>query len=259
MSKALKKTFLTKVFSNYTLSTFGQKLIKEKSRKKLLLFMGPPGSGKGSIGNEISKNIPSQIIDIGKWLRELEKNQCRQQICIGQLANDSFVTEWTIENIANAVSNKQNDIVILDGFPRTLSQTYSFLHWLSNNQGTESFSIVRFHVTKNFIEKYALNRTFCPMCKKQYAQVDGSPYQSKISNQCDDCGLELKKRTDDTKKTITKRINQYEKEIPKIAGILEKNPLAEKINLCIFCTKSNPLEQQIKDFKEIIAEDNESI
>jgi len=250
---------LQKGFSKYTLSTFAQKLGKQNDEKQLFLFMGPPCSGKGSVGKELENHTRCQTIGTGKWLRELQEKTCQKQMCSGQLIDDTFVADWAIENAAQAIANEKNDIVALDGFPRTIRQAYSFLDWFAHTQGLDTFTIVNFLVTKQFIEKYALNRASCPVCKKQYIPVEGSPYKPKIANQCNDCGRKLEKRSDDTKKTLVKRMAQYKKESKKIQAILEKNPGCKTICLYMCCTGWDPLDKQFDDFKSILAQNNGDI
>ena len=261
MQKFLKKLPL-KYFSTTfcPLTNFVEKLFEEKEseEKKLLLFFGPPGSGKGSVGKELAKLPCCKVIDTGKWLRESvpKEKKITEQIRNGQLLDDSFISDWATEKTLNTLSDDKNKIVILDGFPRTILQAHNFLNWFCKNQNPDFFSIIQFHASIQFIEKYALNRASCPQCKRQFIPVEGSPYLPKNPGLCDDCDIPLQKRCDDTPETVANRIEQYESETAASIDILNESPYAEKFKLHMCCTKNNPLGRQFESFKEIISIEN---
>lgn len=261
---SLAKKFLPNVLCNasYFLPGFAEHLIQLQTNQNpnLLLFIGPPGSGKGTVGKELEKLTACKRIDIGAWLRSLKEKDPELENLMrnGQLIERPFITKWALEKIDCALSNK-NDFVVLDGFPRTIAQSYNFLHWFEQNKLLDFFSIVQFHASKEFIEKYALNRASCTNCQKQFIPVEGSPYRPQTTGVCDDCGSALEKRNDDNKKTVAKRNLQYKKETKNSVNILQQHPQAQKINLLMSCTKDNPLCNQFADFKEKLAAQNKEL
>jgi len=243
-----------------TLTGFAKTLTQQEEdpQQEIFVFVGAPGSGKGTLVEVISQFKECTILGVGEWLRERKANETsiKNQMCNGELLDDSLIKDWAIETLTTALTDKKKKMIILDGFPRTIAQAYVFLNWFAENKELGHFSVVQLHANLNFIEKYALNRASCPECKKQYIPVDGSPFFSKILGICDDCGVPLEKRCDDTPETLAKRIALYRQETAKFLPILESNPHAEKTNLYMSCTKENPLDQQLANFKQILANEN---
>ena len=94
--------------------------------KKHLLFLGPPGAGKGTQAELISQSNSYLHLSTGELLRkEIEMNtvlgvQVKDIINRGELVNDDLVLKIVKQNLA-----KDNKGWILDGYPRNLSQANS--------------------------------------------------------------------------------------------------------------------------------------
>ncbi len=107
--------------------------------KKHLLFLGPPGAGKGTQAAVVSKDNSYLHLSTGDLLRkEIELNsdlgnQVKDIMNKGQLVNDNLVLEIVKKNL-----HKNNKGWILDGYPRNLSQVDSLNKVLINlNQPLE--------------------------------------------------------------------------------------------------------------------------
>ena len=94
--------------------------------KKHLLFLGPPGAGKGTQAELLSKNNDYFHLSTGELLRkEIQMNsplgtQVKDIINRGELVSDELVLEIVKNNL-----DKENKGWILDGYPRNLSQADS--------------------------------------------------------------------------------------------------------------------------------------
>ena len=94
--------------------------------KKHLLFLGPPGAGKGTQAELISQSNSYLHLSTGELLRkEIEMNtvlggKVKDIINRGELVNDDLVLKIVKQNLA-----KDNEGWILDGYPRNLSQANS--------------------------------------------------------------------------------------------------------------------------------------
>ena len=107
--------------------------------KKHLLFLGPPGAGKGTQASLLSEANSYLHLSTGELLRkeiELVTNLGKQVKDImnrGQLVSDQLVLEIVKKNL-----NRDNNGWILDGYPRNLSQVNSLNEVLINlNQPLE--------------------------------------------------------------------------------------------------------------------------
>ena len=126
--------------------------------KKHLLFLGPPGAGKGTQAALISEWNSYLHLSTGELLRnEVEKKttlgiQVKEIINSGKLVDDELVLEIVKQNLA--VSKKG---WILDGYPRNLSQADSLTNVLDElNQPLEK--VFYLNLDENILVKRLINR-----------------------------------------------------------------------------------------------------
>ncbi len=84
--------------------------------KMKILFLGVPGSGKSTQGQIIAKEYGYDWVSTGELLRASDDPEIIEILKTAKLVDDSIVIELALENIMG------KDKVILDGFPRILSQ-----------------------------------------------------------------------------------------------------------------------------------------
>lgn len=91
--------------------------------KDLLVFMGGPGCGKGTVAREVCDIHPmDDCIEMGALFRALpDDSEIVRNISAGNLASDRAVYKLIRENL---VPNKN---ILLDGFPRTINQAKWFV------------------------------------------------------------------------------------------------------------------------------------
>jgi len=86
---------------------------------KILVIMGPPGSGKGTVSKKLSEKKGILHISTGDLIRNSEDEDLKRSISKGNYAPDSVMVKMLRKKI------KESDIskgMILDGFPRTIKQ-----------------------------------------------------------------------------------------------------------------------------------------
>ena len=93
---------------------------------KVLIFLGPPGSGKGTQAEILTDKLEYYHISIGDLLREnISKNTglgklAAKYVNSGELVPDDLIIELVNSTLYKLQSeNSQYSGVILDGFPRT--------------------------------------------------------------------------------------------------------------------------------------------
>lgn len=174
-----------------------------------IIFLGPPGSGKGTQAERLAQSLNVEKISTGDLIREeIQKkselgNEIKPYLESGALVPDSIVYRM----IENAVKRNYNKGFISDGFPRNVEQSKFFDTLLRNTQ-IKSQKIFLLDVKKEDILKRILQRRICPDCKTIY-HLEINP--SKNNGICDKCGAELVQRADDSKEIIIKRYHTYEK------------------------------------------------
>jgi len=126
--------------------------------KKHLLFLGPPGAGKGTQASLISASNDYLHLSTGELLRhEVDNNtslgiQIKEIINSGKLVDDKLVLEIVKQNLA---LSKQG--WILDGYPRNLSQADSLTKVLDElNQPLEK--VFYLNLDEEILVKRLLNR-----------------------------------------------------------------------------------------------------
>ena len=126
--------------------------------KKYLLFLGPPGAGKGTQAGLMSESSQYMHLSTGELLRkevELKTSlgiQVKEIINSGMLVKDELVLEIVRKNLL-----KKNKGWILDGFPRNISQADSLNQVLEDiNQTLEM--VFYLDVNEDILVKRLLSR-----------------------------------------------------------------------------------------------------
>jgi adenylate kinase len=98
-------------------------IIKRFNEMPNLVFLGPPGAGKGTMSNILSKEYGFNIICTGDLLRS-EKNSGSDlgKKIANLIDNGKLVPDDIVDEIVEKEINKFNDSIILDGYPRTIKQ-----------------------------------------------------------------------------------------------------------------------------------------
>jgi len=177
------------------------------------IFLGPPGSGKGTYSKRISpiRNIPH--ISTGDLFRENIKNETevgkkvREIINRGELVPDSIVIEMLKNRISNDDCKKG---FILDGFPRTMEQAKVL-------QGLKEIDVVlNLVIPEDILIEKICARRICKNCGDIYNIADINrqgikmpPMNPKEKGKCDKCGGELIQRKDDNEKIVKERLKIY--------------------------------------------------
>ncbi len=167
--------------------------------KKVLVLVGAPGSGKGTIKKKIM-----QIWDVeGKLYSNIETSEILRQntkfqeiIANGELVKDEDVICALYHPLQTA-----RKTIILDGLPRTILQGM----WLQRFKNFE-FKILKLKADEETIIQRVSNRRICPKCNTTYNLLIKELAPSK-NGFCDKCNSQLITRKDDTQ--IKKRLMDY--------------------------------------------------
>jgi adenylate kinase len=193
----------------------------------ILVFLGPPGCGKGTQAKLVEEKLKIPHIALGDILREAVSEgsevglKAQSFLKQGKLVPDSLVIEVTKERI-----NKPDCAsgFILDGFPRTMVQAES-LDSVLESLGKKVDRAVYFTVSLEEIIKRISGRRSCKNCGRVYHVTFNRP---KENNKCDNCGIPLYQREDDREETIRTRFEVYqEKTAPLVEYYRKQGKLVE--------------------------------
>ncbi len=166
-----------------------------------LVFLGPPGAGKGTQAAVVSQALNIPHISTGDMFRKAMREgtptglKAKAFIDNGQLVPDSVTIEMVEERLAEADCANG---YLLDGFPRNLDQA----------KALEGFSkltaVVDIAVADEKLIARLSGRRVCPKC-------GGTYHITKLADEkvCPDCGGELIQRNDDNPATIANRLSVY--------------------------------------------------
>ena len=184
-------------------------------RKKAVIFLGPPGAGKGTISALCEKEFNWKHLSTGNVCREhiQNKTDLGQEIALliqsGNLVPDPIIMQmiemWIVTHQYNL------DGIIFDGTPRTLEQSVFVDKMLEVQfQGFETL-VINFQVNADILIDRILSRIVCSnkSCQQVYSTDVKSGLQSKEIMKCDKCNSLLMHRTDDSRDTLKNRLDVY--------------------------------------------------
>ena len=172
------------------------------------MFLGAPGSGKGTQANVISQRLGIAHIATGDLFREAVSKgdelgrEAKTYMDKGLLVPDEITIRMLLDRIAAADCRKG---YLLDGFPRTLEQARTLDRALAE-KGEVVNRVLYFKVSTEELVKRLSGRLICRNCQTPYHPITSPP---KVDGRCDKCGGELYQRSDDSPETARKRLEVY--------------------------------------------------
>lgn len=186
-----------------------------------VIFLGPPGAGKGTQAQRVCAKLGIPQISTGDILRRAIKDQtetgvkAKSFIDAGQLVPDEVVIAIVAERL------QQQDCqagYILDGFPRTVPQAEALSKFARID------AVIELDVPDDHLVKRLSGRRVCLKCGATHhvSTLNGKTV-------CD-CGEALVQRDDDKAETVQNRLNVYHKQTAPLVAYYEAKGLLTKID-----------------------------
>ena len=192
-----------------------------------VIFLGPPGVGKGTQADFIAQKYEIPKLSTGDLLRESVANEtplgkeAKGYMNRGELVPDAVVVGLVEEKLTSPECQKG---FLLDGFPRTEAQADQLSSYLAST-GKELDRVVYFSLSTDEIIRRISGRRSCPECKAVYHLESVPPKQAGI---CDVCGKSLIQRNDDKPETVESRLAVYQEQTaPLVEYYKTRNILSE--------------------------------
>lgn len=199
--------------------------ILQKSR---VVLFGPPGSGKGTQGKELSKFLAINHISSGDLFRtHLGRGtalgiKAKEYMSEGLLVPDEITVMMVLEEILSPVNHQG---FIMDGFPRNLTQAESLDSNLSQ-RGSQIDVVVSISVPQDELIRRLSNRWTCRDCQSP----SQAPTSSDTTNTCSSCGGTLYQREDDKPDAVATRIQIYQSETEPLINYYAAQGIIEKVS-----------------------------
>lgn len=202
-----------------------------------IIFLGPPGVGKGTHAQKVMLDTGMPQISTGDILRRAIKEgtptgmDAKRYIDAGELVPDEVVIAIVRERLAEPDCANG---YILDGFPRTIPQAEALSQFAAIDK------VINLSLSDDVIVERLSGRRVCPKCAGTFhiTLIEG--------DKCPVCGETLIQRKDDAAETVQNRLNVYKAQTAPLIEYYEDKGLVRTVQ----CTGT--LEENYRRIKEAI-------
>ncbi len=193
-----------------------------------IIFIGPPGSGKGTQAKRLADRFAIPHISTGDMLREAvaegtELGKAAAPIMAsGGLVSDELMIGIIRDRLSKEDARKG---FILDGFPRTVVQAEKLDSILGN--GAAPLAVVQLLVPDEVIVRRIALRRSCGQCGAVYHLENNPPASGGV---CDRCGAELVARADDNESAVRKRLEAFHRQTLPVALFYKQKSLLREVD-----------------------------
>lgn len=173
-----------------------------------ILFMGPPGAGKGTQAILIVNKYNLPHISTGDMFRAAMANQTELGMTAKKFMDEGSLVpdDVTIGIVRERLSEPDcKDGFLLDGFPRTVEQAKA-LDAIMTEHSKKIEHVINIDVALDALKERLTGRRICKVCGATYHVMFNPPKQADV---CDKCGGELYQRKDDNAESVENRLSVY--------------------------------------------------
>lgn len=217
------------------------------NKSNIVILLGPPGAGKGSLSKLLIKQFGWIQLSTGNLCREhiLNKSEIGQEIDLiiksGKLISDDLVVQMVEDWLRFRLS--ENSSIVFDGFPRTIDQAKA-LDKILSKVNAFNLNIIKLEASDEDLITRLKSRATCSnkKCQAVYSLINET-LKPKNNDICDECSSRLTFRSDDNESSILQRLAIYRLNENNIVNYFhDQGKLIVKIQM------DKPLELIYEDF-----------
>ena len=192
-----------------------------------LVFMGPPGAGKGTQAERFAQEHGIPKISTGDILREAVQTgtplglEVKSLMDRGDLVGDALIIGIVKERLARPDTTRG---FVLDGFPRTVAQAHALDELLT---ASGPLIVIEIQVPDEELVRRVVSRRICRTCGRN---VSAFGADGRVASQCIYCGGDLVSRADDSERVVRDRLKVYWRETQPIIAFYQSRPTYRAID-----------------------------
>lgn len=199
------------------------------SLNRAVIFLGPPGAGKGTQAKRVARRYGVPHLSTGDMLRDAithgtELGRLAKPVMErGELVSDALVMKMVAERIAKDDCDRG---CVFDGFPRTVPQAVG-LDRMLDKRGMGKPVVIEFRIDPERLLRRLSGRWTCSLNGESY-NIYEAP--SKVPGICDYDGGKLIQRPDDRPEVIHERLMAYEQQTRPLVDYYSRQGVLEVVD-----------------------------
>ncbi len=201
-----------------------------------IIFIGPPGSGKGTQAKRLAGRFGIPHISTGDMLREAVADGTELGLKAAPImASGGLVSDDLMIGIINDRLSRPDAQAgfILDGFPRTIVQAEKLDSIVGSDvesgqgNGHGGLRVLQLLVPDDAIVRRITERRTCVQCGAIYHLENNPPANDSV---CDRCGAEVIARADDTEPAVRKRLEAFHRQTLPVATYYKAKSILREVD-----------------------------